>query len=172
MGDHLMNTETIDPWVAPRAGHWRRDFRLGEWLHAPVTPSFATWLLPEVERGFSEAIHGRFGFGVRLPLHVIVNGWYFTNDGKFDGMVKATLRQPRTTLAQSRAMATMATHPERGQKAMAEPGLRAYRDELFPAHVAEVRARPRPLSRPLRTSSSALSFASVARPGHSCCPWS
>ncbi len=38
-------------WTAPHAGAWLRNFRLGEWIGAPVTPLFESWLLTDLERG-------------------------------------------------------------------------------------------------------------------------
>src|SRR5262249_12455545 len=46
-------TAVPDPaeWTPPEDGCWMRNFRLGEWLPEPVTPLFADWLLPLLDRG-------------------------------------------------------------------------------------------------------------------------
>jgi phosphohistidine swiveling domain-containing protein len=64
-------------WDAPLPGIWTREIRLGEWLGAPVTPLFESWLLTGIE----EAAHADYsrlvGIPIARPIHVIVNGWYF-----------------------------------------------------------------------------------------------
>jgi len=55
-----------------------RKFRLGEWLPEPVTPLFADWLLPVLERGTSAALRADLGMPVRT-VSTIVNGWYYTS---------------------------------------------------------------------------------------------
>jgi pyruvate,water dikinase len=53
-----------------------RNFRLGEWLPDPVTPLFATWLLPLIEDGYLDGMHATVG--VRIPFrYALVNGWYY-----------------------------------------------------------------------------------------------
>jgi pyruvate,water dikinase len=63
-------------WEVP-AGGWVRNFRLGEWIGDPVTPSFDSWLLSGIEDG----MHGHFaavmGWQPPRPYHVVVNGWYY-----------------------------------------------------------------------------------------------
>ena len=54
-----------------------RNFRLGEWIGAPVTPLFESWLLTDIERGMHRRWEQLFGAPVEEPLHVVVNGWYF-----------------------------------------------------------------------------------------------
>jgi phosphohistidine swiveling domain-containing protein len=65
-------------WSAP-PGAWSRNFRLGEWLGDPVTPLFDTWLLPCIEEAFAQRYRALFGFPVKRPHHVVVNGWYFAS---------------------------------------------------------------------------------------------
>lgn len=64
-------------WNAPVPGAWARHFRLGEWLGAPVTPLFESWLLTRLE----ERLHANYreiaGVPPPDPIHVIVHGWYF-----------------------------------------------------------------------------------------------
>jgi rifampicin phosphotransferase len=63
-------------WTLPGPGLWMRNFRLGEWLPEAVTPLFATWLLPVLEDGYLDGMHG--SVGVRVPFrYALVNGWYY-----------------------------------------------------------------------------------------------
>lgn len=126
-------------WEPPRPGHWRRDFRMGEWLPAPVTPSFETWFLPRFEQGFSDASEEVYSVRMVLPLHVLVNGWYFTNEGKMEGLVRGVAKHPVYLLRWSLAMATIATRPERGERVMAEPSRRLHDERLLPAYQDLVR---------------------------------
>lgn len=125
-------------WTPPMKGCFRRDFRLAEWMGGPVSPSFATWAVPQLERGFSDAVEDRFSTGLALPGHVVVNGWMFTTDPKPASMARALLRHPREMVGFSVAMATMASHPERGERVMAEPAFDLYQSETYPAHCARV----------------------------------
>src|SRR5512138_3511015 len=71
-------TALPDPvsWDPPGPGLWMRNFRLGEWLPDPVTPLFATWLLPLIEAGYLDGM--RHSVGVRVPFRwALVNGWYY-----------------------------------------------------------------------------------------------
>jgi pyruvate,water dikinase len=65
-------------WIPPEDGWWMRNFRLGEWLPEPLTPLFADWLLPVLERGTAAALRHDLGVPVRT-VSVIVNGWYYTS---------------------------------------------------------------------------------------------
>ncbi|MCC7538898.1 MAG: hypothetical protein IT379_21915, partial [Deltaproteobacteria bacterium] len=82
-------------WEAP--GCWLRNFRLGEWIGAPVTPSFETWLLDRIE----QRMHGLFtqwtGFSMAGPAHVVLNGWYFYGMNYF----------PKTALGNLKMMLSM-----------------------------------------------------------------
>lgn len=72
-------TALPDPvsWDAPGPGRWMRNFRVGEWLPDPMTPLFATWLLPRLEQGLHDAM--RKTAGAVLPFRsAAVNGWYYT----------------------------------------------------------------------------------------------
>lgn len=64
-------------WEAPLPGGWVRNFRLGEWLGAPMTPLFESWYLHEVEEGQTRYFEQMFAMQMPRPLHVRVNGWYF-----------------------------------------------------------------------------------------------
>lgn len=131
---------TPDPWEAPVPGHWRRDFRIAEWLPAPMSPSFETWLLPLLEDGYRSACQALFGFTVGERLHVTVNGWYFTNEGEVDGLVRTLARHPRKMLAQGMALATFAAKPERARDVLALPGRQYHETVVLPALEAEIAA--------------------------------
>ena len=64
-------------WEAPAPGAYTRSFRLGEWIGEPVTPLFESWLLSDLEVGFHGFFRRELGERAPLPLHVVVNGWYF-----------------------------------------------------------------------------------------------
>jgi rifampicin phosphotransferase len=64
-------------WDPPAPGAFSRNFRLGEWIGAPVTPLFEDWLLGRLE----DRLHQRHAEWVGMrgirPYHVLLNGWYF-----------------------------------------------------------------------------------------------
>ena len=75
-------------WESPVPGaKWLRAYRIGEWLADPVTPFFATTLLPWLaagreNKGFTHLGWRRgnaSGFGIRMqePPFTVVNGYYF-----------------------------------------------------------------------------------------------
>ena len=71
-------------WESPVPGaHWRRNWRLGEWLPEPVTPLFATWMLPQLVASREEEGTGVFkweemhSFSMPKPWHCIVNGYFY-----------------------------------------------------------------------------------------------
>src|SRR5215212_8368620 len=64
-------------WAAPAPGAYTRQLRFGEWISEPVTPLFETWLLSTMERRLHQQLREWTGQGAPLPLHVVVNGWYF-----------------------------------------------------------------------------------------------
>ena len=134
-----MTTPTSNgDWTAP-PGHWRRDFRFGEWLPGPVSASFETWFLPRCEQAFSDVSKARYSVGLVLPLHVLVNGWYYTNEGKMKGLVGGLVRHPLYFVRWSVAMASIDSKPERGERAMAEPARQRYEQEFLPAFHERVR---------------------------------
>jgi phosphohistidine swiveling domain-containing protein len=72
-------------WESPVPGaHWRRRWRLGEWLSEPVTPLFATWALPRLSSSREHFGTGRLGwrhvpsFSMPSPWFCIVNGYFYT----------------------------------------------------------------------------------------------
>lgn len=64
-------------WEAPGPGGWIRNFRLGEWIGDPVTPSFESWLLTGIEERLHDYFEEVYAVKTPRPLHAIVNGWYF-----------------------------------------------------------------------------------------------
>ena len=64
-------------WDPPFPGIWTREIRLGEWLGAPVTPLFETWLLSAIEERAHRDYSTLIGIPIPRPIHVVVNGWYF-----------------------------------------------------------------------------------------------
>jgi pyruvate,water dikinase len=64
-------------WDPGLPGAWLRDFRLGEWLGAPVTPLFESWALTRIEGALNRVLGGVLGIEPPQPGHVVVNGWYY-----------------------------------------------------------------------------------------------
>jgi len=64
-------------WDLPKSGLWLRNFRLGEWLDNPVTPLFASWLLPKLDNKLYSNLEKILHIPTPKPYHIIVNGWYF-----------------------------------------------------------------------------------------------
>ncbi|MGW5721863.1 PEP/pyruvate-binding domain-containing protein [Amycolatopsis sp. NPDC003865] len=84
-------------WPTPARGEWRRDIRLGEWLPEPVTPLFASWFLPEVDRRFRHAQRRRSGVRVPEPSYRIINGWYYHSplgDRRSSELLRGMLTHP------------------------------------------------------------------------------
>jgi pyruvate,water dikinase len=64
-------------WASPARGGYSRSFRFGEWIGAPVSPLFESWLLSTLEISLHAQLKAWLGQRAPLPHHVIVNGWYF-----------------------------------------------------------------------------------------------
>jgi pyruvate,water dikinase len=64
-------------WAPPAPGAFTRQFRLGEWIGAPVTPLFESWLLSAMEERMHAWFFEQIGQRAPAPHHVVVNGWYF-----------------------------------------------------------------------------------------------
>lgn len=64
-------------WDPPVPGAYTRALRFGEWVSAPVTPLFESWLLTTMEERLHDLLWQRIGQRHRRPYHVVVNGWYF-----------------------------------------------------------------------------------------------
>lgn len=64
-------------WAPPAPGAFTRQFRFGEWIGAPVTPLFESWLLSAMEERMHAWFFEQLGQRAPAPHHVVVNGWYF-----------------------------------------------------------------------------------------------
>ncbi len=128
-------------WSPPGRGWWLRNFRLGEWLPEPVTPLFAGWLLPVLERGIARAMQAESGIPLR-PAGAVVNGWYYTTPPpRVDGRpALQLLRHPRAMLAAPRVLLLL-LHPERMPRELARM-TRHWREELLPRYREIVAAAP------------------------------
>ncbi|HEY3033082.1 MAG TPA: PEP/pyruvate-binding domain-containing protein, partial [Streptosporangiaceae bacterium] len=125
-------------WRPPGSGWWLRNFRLGEWLPEPVTPLFAGWLLPVLERGVARAMQAESGIPLR-PAGAVVNGWYYTTPPRVDGSPALhVLRHPLIVLAAPRVVLLL-LHPERMPGELARM-TRQWREELLPRYRAIVAA--------------------------------
>lgn len=122
-------------WDPPAPGGWARHFRLGEWIGAPLSPLFETWLLADLERGMHARFEFLFGIQMPRPEHVVVNGWYFYG-----------LNQPQMGLG---ALWTMLRNVPSHWREMAaltppvahlgfESEVQRWRDQLLPAWQATV----------------------------------
>jgi phosphohistidine swiveling domain-containing protein len=140
-------------WRPPDRGWWLRNFRLGEWLPEPVTPLFADWLLPVLERGVARAMREDSRIPMR-PAGAVVNGWYYTTPPpRVDGSpALQVLRHPGVLLAAPRVVLLL-LHPERMPRELARM-TRHWRGELLPryrkivatAQAAVAAARPAELT--------------------------
>lgn len=120
-------------WNPPGSGWWLRNFRLGEWLPEPVTPLFAGWLLPALERGAARAMQAESGIPMR-PAGAVVNGWYYTTPPpRVDGsLALQVLRHPRAILAAPRVVLLL-LRPERMPGELARM-TRHWRQDLLPRY--------------------------------------
>ena len=91
-------------WEPGAAGAFTRQLRLGEWIGAPVTPLFATWLLSAIEDRMHALFQEMLGQRAPRPYHVIVNGWYFYSINflsgaamlrSLPGIISHAVREPR-----------------------------------------------------------------------------
>jgi phosphohistidine swiveling domain-containing protein len=130
-------TALPDPvrWESPLPGGWTRNFRIGEWLPEPVTPLCDTWLLPVMERRYSEMARELLGVYPALPLHVTINGWYFHSpigNGGMSQMV-GVLRRPKLVWGM-----VQPTRPQVGDRLVFEPEIQRWRTDLLPRYLALV----------------------------------
>lgn len=125
--------EVVD-WTPSIKRHWRRDFRLGEWLPAPVTPSFETWALPQIDVGMIRATQAEWDIELKSPLHVVVNGWYYTGIPSFKPPVKSLVTHTRGFIKQIIAFNTFHKNPDRADRWMREPSEKEYRDRVLPQY--------------------------------------
>lgn len=107
---HAASAEVAEPvsWDPPARGPFSRTFRFGEWISAPVTPLFESWLLTAMEDRLHERLRSELGQVAPRPLHVVLNGWYFYSIGWMTPSVMArnlprllahAIRDPRRVAA-------------------------------------------------------------------------
>lgn len=91
-------------WEAPATGGYTRQLRFGEWISAPVTALFESWLLPAMEERLHIQLRKWVGQRAPRPHHVIVNGWYFYSLNWMSGrsmarslpdIIRHVIRDPR-----------------------------------------------------------------------------
>jgi rifampicin phosphotransferase len=126
-------------WTPPAKGWWLRNFRFGEWLPEPVTPLFADWLLPVLERGMATGMRTESRIAMR-PQSALVNGWYYTTPPpRVEGsLLPQLVRRPQVLVLAPRVLLLL-LHPEwlPGQLAAMT---RAWREELLPRYRQTVQA--------------------------------
>jgi pyruvate,water dikinase len=127
-------------WDPPLPGIWTREIRLGEWLGAPVTPLFESWLLTAIEEGAHQDYARLIGIPIARPIHIVVNGWYFYGFNFLPTRPSAML-----TMFVGHVLPRLLIHPRR--VAMAFPPLahfgieaaeRDWRDNIRPAYRQKV----------------------------------
>jgi rifampicin phosphotransferase len=126
-------------WTPPATGWWLRNFRLGEWLPEPVTPLFADWLLPVLERGMATGMRTESRIAMR-PHSAVVNGWYYTTPPpRVEGSLLPQLVRHPQVLALVPRVLLLLLHPEwlPGQLAAMT---RAWREQLLPRYRQTVQA--------------------------------
>ena len=64
-------------WDPPFGRAFSRSFRFGEWIGAPVTALFESWLLTRLEDSLHHQQETRIGIVAPRPHHVVLSGWYF-----------------------------------------------------------------------------------------------
>jgi pyruvate,water dikinase len=127
-------------WVSPTRGGWMRNFRLGEWLPEPVTPLCETWLIAGLEQGEVNGEERDYGLRLRLPYHVLANGWYFSapvaGGVSLSGILNVLTHHPQLI-----AMLALSTRrPDFGEQAFIAPVARRWREETLPRYQRLVAA--------------------------------
>lgn len=136
--------EAVD-WAPPTAGYWMRNFRIGEWLHEPMTPLFRTWLLEVLEDGY--LLGGRQMVGTAIPFpHASINGWYYTGLPRFGPfMILKALAESRFKLVGFivNVLLKVSSQPEVADRAVLRGIYEEWRDRFLPGyrHVVEVNER-------------------------------
>ncbi|MFC7277335.1 PEP/pyruvate-binding domain-containing protein [Paractinoplanes rhizophilus] len=123
-------------WDPPGPGLWMRNFRLGEWLPEPVTPLFATWLLPLIENGYLDGM--QHSVRVRVPFRwTLVNGWYYNATPIPSLTLLATvLRQGRAHAVKVlfNALVRVGRNPAAADRAVLADLERQWREQQLPAY--------------------------------------
>ncbi|MDE3102361.1 MAG: hypothetical protein KGJ98_09010 [Chloroflexota bacterium] len=129
-------------WIPPYPGWWLRNLRLGEWLPDPVTPLFATWLLPRLDLGYAAATEEDIGIAIE-PATAIINGWYYTTPqgrGPLRDALFELVRRPRALARMITLLLLAGRAPERADGLLTTLATR-WREERLPAYGDAVRAR-------------------------------
>lgn len=71
-------------WEVDHEVPFVRNFRLGEWIGAPLTPLSESWLVTDLEEALHERQRVLWGMEPPRPLHILVNGWYFYGGLNYD----------------------------------------------------------------------------------------
>jgi len=124
-------------WEPTVPGAYSRTLRFGEWISAPVTPLFESWLLTSMEEELHRQLRVRLGQAAPRPLHVVLNGWYFYSISWMSPGVMAR-NLPR--------MISRAVREPRGVAAIIPPTVRfsipyferEWREDLLPRYRAAV----------------------------------
>lgn len=124
-------------WTPPVPGAFSRSFRLGEWIGAPVTPLFESWLLTAMEEGLHDTLRRLIGQIAPKPHHVVVNGWYFysLNWLSARAMARSLPGILRTLVRTPRHLAGVIPPTARFSVPITE---RAWRDDVLPRYRAAV----------------------------------
>jgi rifampicin phosphotransferase len=132
-------------WTPPAAGYWMRNFRIGEWLHEPMTPLFRTWLLELLEDGYLRG--ERRMVGTAIPFrHASINGWYYTALPRFGPyMILKALAESKFKLIGFlvNVLLRVSSQPEVADQAVLRGLYEEWRDRFLPGyrHVVEVSER-------------------------------
>jgi pyruvate,water dikinase len=135
----MTGLSAIRSWDAPAPGYFSRNFRFGEWISAPVTPLFESWLLTRMEERLHELHRSWIGQVASRPLHVVVNGWYFYSLNFMPITLRAVGRSLPTILLR---LLKSPRHVSGMIPPLARFGARMYerewREDLLPRYIAAV----------------------------------
>lgn len=106
----VKTSSVIVSWESPVPGaHWRRNWRLGEWIPDAITPLFASWILPGMVASREEFGTGALGwedmdsFSMPKPWFCIVNGYFYTRqDFPQQLMVQTSLEERLARMMKSK----------------------------------------------------------------------
>lgn len=129
-------------WTPPIPGAmWLRNFRICEWLPEPVTPLFATLVLPSMESAIAAEMDRWWGWRVK-PLHALVNGWVFYAplgrgsmlDLLLKGILRGLILHPKTSIG----LLSMNGNFDRAIRWLIDAEEMRWREERFPRYLARV----------------------------------
>ena len=127
--------EAVD-WTPPTAGYWMRNFRIGEWLHEPMTPLFRTWLLELLEDGYVRGERQMVGTAIPFP-HASINAWYYTGLPRFSPfMIMKALAESRFKLISFlvNVLIRVSSQPEVADRAVLRRIYEEWRDRFLPGY--------------------------------------